>query len=128
MENVGLQFDDSVLVKAAGQGNRAAFHELVDRHSQHLFRLASRLSRDAADAEDIVQETFVGAFNGLTKFDGRASVKTWLSRILTRQAARAWNKSKRSRSAAQLDELADFGRRGCGNECWLVGDRHRPEN
>ena len=62
------------------------------------------LSRTAADAEDIVQETFIGAFAGLAKFNGQSSVKTWLSRILTRQAARAWNRSRRSRMTAQLDE------------------------
>jgi RNA polymerase sigma-70 factor (ECF subfamily) len=92
------------LVKAAVGGDGSAFHELVDRHGPHLFRLASMLSRTAADAEDIVQETFVGAFTGIGKFDGRASVKTWLSRILTRQAARAWHRSRRSRNAASLDE------------------------
>jgi RNA polymerase sigma-70 factor (ECF subfamily) len=89
---------------AAAGGDPSAFHELVDRHSAHLFRLASRLSKTQADAEDIVQETFAGAFTGIRKFDGRASVKTWLSRICQRQAARAWHKSRRSRASASLDE------------------------
>lgn len=103
-EIVGLQRNDTELVTAAAGGDASAFHALVDRHGAHLFRLASMLSRTPADAEDIVQETFVGAFSGIGKFDGRSSVKTWLSRILTRQAARAWNKSRRSRQAATLDQ------------------------
>jgi RNA polymerase sigma-70 factor (ECF subfamily) len=107
-ENVGLQDDDSDLVTAAARGDASAFHALVDRHSPHLMRLATMLSRSSADAEDIVQETLVGAFAGLARFNRESSVKTWLSRICTRQAARAWNKSKRSRMAAQLDESAEF--------------------
>lgn len=102
-----MQRDDTELVAAATRGDGSAFHELVDRHGPHLFRLASLLSRGAADAEDIVQETFAGAFAGLSKFNGRSSVKTWLSRILTRQAARAWHKSRRSRQAASLDETGE---------------------
>jgi RNA polymerase sigma-70 factor (ECF subfamily) len=102
-----VQRDDNELVAAATRGDSSAFHALVDRHGPHLFRLASLLSRGVMDAEDIVQETLVGAFNGLAKFDGRSSVKTWLSRILTRQAARAWHKSKRSRMSASLDEATE---------------------
>ena len=99
----------------------------MDRHGPHLFRLASLLSRDKADAEDIVQETFAGAFTGLAKFNGRSSVKTWLSRILTRQAARAWHKSRRSRQATSLDEsgeaVAEDGRLSVGSTATAVDHR-----
>ena len=98
-----MEPQDKDLLSSAVRGDASAFHELVDRHAPHLFRLASMLSRTAADAEDIVQETFIGAFAGMAKFNGQSSVKTWLSRILTRQAARAWNRSRRSRMTAQLD-------------------------
>ena len=103
-----LERDDTQLVKAAAGGDASAFHALVDRHAAHLFRVASLLSSTAADAEDIVQETLAGAFTGLARFDGRSSVKTWLSRILTRQAARAWNRSRRSRRMTTLEENGDY--------------------
>ena len=74
--------------------------QLVDRHAAELFRLALSLAATRADAEDIVQETFLGAYRGMRKFDARASVKTWLKRILVRQAARSWNKSRASRKIA----------------------------
>ena len=102
-----MERDDTELIAAAVRGDASAFHAIVDRHGPHLFRLASMLSRGAADAEDIVQETFAGAFAGLAKFSGRSSVKTWLSRILTRQAARAWHKSRRSRQAASIDDAGE---------------------
>jgi RNA polymerase sigma-70 factor (ECF subfamily) len=93
------------LVRQAAQGDGAAFHILVDRHAPELFRLAVSLSARRADAEDVVQETFIGAYQGLSRFDARASVKTWLKRILMRQAARAWNKSKRGRSMLPIETV-----------------------
>lgn len=101
-----MQPTDLELVRKAARGDGDAFHALVDRHAAGLFQLAASLSAGRADAEDVVQETFIGAFQGLKRFDGRASVKTWLKRILVRQAARAWNRSKRSRGALPL-ELAE---------------------
>lgn len=91
------------LVRRAVGGDGAAFHVLVDRHASELMRLAASLSATRADAEDVLQETFIGAYQGLRRFDGRASVKTWLKRILVRQAARHWNRSKRSRGALPID-------------------------
>ena len=96
---------DQELLQLSSDGDSHAFHVLVDRHAAELFRLAMSLSRNRAEAEDIVQETLLGAFRGMAKFDGRASVKTWLKRILVRQAARAWHKAKPSRQSASLDSL-----------------------
>jgi RNA polymerase sigma-70 factor, ECF subfamily len=106
-ERLELQPTDLELVRKAARGDGDAFHALVDRHAAELFRLAASLSAVRADAEDVVQETFVGAYQGLKRFDGRASVKTWLKRILVRQAARAWNRSRRSRSALPLEGAAE---------------------
>jgi RNA polymerase sigma-70 factor (ECF subfamily) len=100
-----LQPTDLELVHQAAHGDSAAFHVLMERHAQELFRLASSLSASRADAEDVVQETFIGAYQGLRRFDGRASVKTWLKRILVRQAARTWNRSKRSRSTLPIEAV-----------------------
>src|SRR6185312_11178424 len=100
-----LESSDLELVRNAGRGDSAAFHTLVDRYAPELFRLAQSLSSTRADAEDIVQETLFGAYRALKQFDGRASVKTWLKRILIRQAARAWHKSRGSRKSVPLENL-----------------------
>ncbi|MGH7179659.1 MAG: RNA polymerase sigma factor [Tepidisphaeraceae bacterium] len=81
------QPDDGELVRRARGGDAAAFHELVNRHAQPLFGLAYTLLGNAHDAEDVVQETFAGAFRSLRTFEHRSSVRTWLSRILVNQAA-----------------------------------------
>jgi RNA polymerase sigma-70 factor (ECF subfamily) len=94
---------DIQLLRRAEHGDQAAFHALVDRHAQRLYRLAVSLIGNAADAEDVLQETFIGAFRGLASFEGRASVKTWLTRILVNQAAR-WRRSRRSRPAEPMSD------------------------
>src|SRR5438067_1532021 len=67
---------------------QAAFHELVAQYSQALFRVAYSMVGNAADAEDVVQETFTAAFAGISKFRGESTLKTWLMQILVRQSAR----------------------------------------
>lgn len=79
---------DSELIARARAGDHVAFHALVDRHAGGLYRLAAALIGDPMAAQDVVQETLLGAFTGLSKFRGEASVKTWLTRILVRQVAR----------------------------------------
>jgi RNA polymerase sigma-70 factor (ECF subfamily) len=79
---------DAGLVRRLKSGDEAAFHELVDRFGQQLFRVAYSMVGNAADGEDVVQETFSAAFAGIGKFRGEASLKTWLMQILVRQCAR----------------------------------------
>ena len=93
---------DFDLICSASNGDESAFHSLIDRHMKSLFRTALALTGNRADAEDVVQETFMGAFRGLKRFDGRSSVKTWLYAILTRQAAKGWHKSRHIRAAAPI--------------------------
>ncbi|HAU37638.1 MAG TPA: RNA polymerase subunit sigma-24 [Phycisphaerales bacterium] len=86
-ENGLLPRTDLELVREARHGDMDAFHGLVDRYASYLYGLAVSLIGNAADAEDAVQETLTGAFRGLRSFRQDASVKTWLTRILVRQAA-----------------------------------------
>ena len=98
-----LAQSDLDLLRRASSGDGAAFHELVDRHAAGLFRVARSLSRTRSDAEDIVQETLLAAYKGLAKFDGRASVRTWLTRILMRRAAKVWNRGKSASGDVTLE-------------------------
>jgi RNA polymerase sigma-70 factor (ECF subfamily) len=95
---------DLNLVRRAVQGDSRAFHELVDRHAQSLYRLAVSLSGNSADAEDLVQECLAGAYKGLARFEGRSSVKTWLTRILVTQVAR-WRRSRRGKTALSIQAM-----------------------
>jgi len=97
-----LEPSDLELWQSAAKGDHRAFHALMDRHSAKLFRVALSLSSSRSDAEDVCQETFVAAFKSLKSFDGRASVKTWLTRILFTQVAR-WRRDRAGRTMGSID-------------------------
>jgi RNA polymerase sigma-70 factor (ECF subfamily) len=103
---MSAELSDAEIIVRAQAGDDAAFELLIERHGRQLHGLAYYLCGDAHDADDIVQETFLGAYQALKGFESRASVKTWLSRILIRQAARH-HRSKRVRKAAHPLHLSD---------------------
>jgi RNA polymerase sigma-70 factor (ECF subfamily) len=72
---------DTDLVARVIAGDDDAFRLLVDRHSRPLYRAAFRIVGNAADADDVVQETFLRAYRALGRFDARASFTTWVHRI-----------------------------------------------
>ena len=96
-----LAVSELALVRRAAAGDAGAAHSLVDRYAQKLFGLAVRLTGNATDAEDVLQETFTGALKGFGSFEGRSSVKTWMTRILVTQVAR-WRRSERVRQTRRL--------------------------
>ena len=91
---------DGELVRRARRGDDTAFRVLLDRHAGRLYGLALHLLGNAVDAEDVVQETFAGAFRGLRGFRGHASVRTWLTRILVNQVARLCRSHRRQRTVS----------------------------
>ncbi len=88
---------DEELLRRASGGDGRAFRELMDRHADRMFRLAACLVGNSTDAEDVVQESLAGAFRGAGKFKSRASVKTWLTRIVLTQSAICLRDRKRRR-------------------------------
>lgn len=72
---------DRALVRRFNGGDHAAFTEIVGRHRERIMALAFRCLRNHADAEEIVQDTFMRAHRGLTRFRGDSSLATWLHRI-----------------------------------------------
>lgn len=72
---------DVELVTEVKNGSRSAFTELVRRHQRGLLRIVLRLTRELPLAEDIVQETFIKAYEKMDMFEGRSSFKSWLYQI-----------------------------------------------
>ena len=75
--------DDLFLLEQLRSGNEAAFVSLIDRYAPTMLRLAMIYVRVWAVAEEVVQETWMAVLEGLGRFEGRSSLKTWLFRILT---------------------------------------------
>ena len=78
--------DDLALVHASKDGDVAAFAELVNRYDRKLFRIAHHLTHNREDAEDVVQDAFLKAFQHLSRFRGDSKFSTWLIRITLNQA------------------------------------------
>jgi RNA polymerase sigma-70 factor, ECF subfamily len=72
---------DRAAVASACAGDSDAFRSLVERHSRYVFNVAYRLTGSASDAEDVVQTTFLRAYQQLSRFEARADFRTWLHRI-----------------------------------------------
>jgi RNA polymerase sigma-70 factor (ECF subfamily) len=79
MEKVG--HDEKQIISRAKAGDASAFAELVRRYSQRVYNLALRMMRNRQDAEDVLQETFLSAYEKIRDFDGRSTFYTWLYRI-----------------------------------------------
>ena len=77
---------DSVAVERTLAGERDAYRILVERHSQNVFRLAYRMTGNRPDAEEIVQEAFLRAYQKLGQFAARANFGTWVYRIAANYA------------------------------------------
>src|ERR671934_1947774 len=119
--------DDACLVAALRQGDETAFARLVEQYHGPLLRLARLYVADAAAAEDVVQETWLGLLRGLDRFEGRASLKTWLFRILANRARTRAAREGRTVAFSALvgteldvtDPAVDPARfRGPGDERW----------
>ena len=76
-----MEATDFELVERVRGGDDDAFRFLVERHSRGIYRTAYRITSNAADADDVVQETFLRAYRSLATYDARASFPTWTHRI-----------------------------------------------
>jgi RNA polymerase sigma-70 factor (ECF subfamily) len=77
---------DAIAVERTLAGDRDAFRSLVERHSRNVYRLAYRMTGNQHDAEEVVQEAFLRAYQKLRQFASRANFGTWVYRIAANYA------------------------------------------
>ena len=88
-------WSDEEVVQRVLQGETALFEVIMRRYNQRLYRTARAILRDNAEAEDVMQDAYVRAYQHLDQFAGRASFATWLTRIAVHEAlARAKRRSR----------------------------------
>lgn len=101
---------DEVLMQHYQRGNEGAFRRLYERHRLPLLRFVRRLSPDAAESEEIVQETWMAVIQGRNRYLPRARFVTWLFAIARRRTMDRWRKRGRSPEAEQdgdeVEEIA----------------------
>ena len=82
----GLNDSDEEVVRQVLAGNTALFEVLMRRHNQLVYRAARAILREDAEAEDVMQDAYVRAYQNLGQFAGRATFSTWISRIAINEA------------------------------------------
>ncbi|WP_436612815.1 RNA polymerase sigma factor [Sorangium sp. So ce1024] len=99
--------DDAALVRRLLAGDEQAFEQLVTGLHTPMLRLARTLAGPVG-AQEVVQETWAAVFDGLVRFEGRSSLKTWVFRILTNRARTWGTREKRTVPVAWLED-GDLG-------------------
>jgi RNA polymerase sigma-70 factor, ECF subfamily len=119
------QPDDERLVAALLAGDEEVFAALVDRHGPAMLRLAMTFVPSRAVAEEVVQETWIAVLRGLPGFERRASLKTWIFRILTHTALRGGSRERRSMPFAALAAAGEESGPTVDPERFLPSDHER---
>src|SRR3984893_14079228 len=101
-------FDESALVARARAGDAQAFTDLVKQYERKIYRLAKHITQNDEDAEDVLQETFLKAYEHLDGFQGHSKFYTWIVRIAVNEALMKLRKRKGDRTVP-LDEPVDTG-------------------
>jgi len=100
--------EEAAIIAQARLGNTGAFNELLRRYERKIFRLALHITQNREDAEDVLQESFLKAYEHLDQFQGQSKFYTWIVRIAVNQALMKLRKRKSDRSVS-LDETIDTG-------------------
>src|SRR5882757_5386759 len=95
--------EELALVRRAKAGEIGAFEELVRRYDRNVFRIAQHITQNREDAEDVVQDAFLKAYQNLAQFQEQSKFYTWLVRIAVNEALMKLRRRKPERTVS-LDE------------------------
>jgi len=98
---------ETITLDAARAGDDAAFRGLVEPYRRELLAHMYRMTGSLHDAEDLLQDSLLKAWNGLDRFEGRSSLRTWLHRIATRTCLDALDQAPRRTLPLWRDSLSD---------------------
>src|SRR5437879_12405317 len=97
--------DELALVQAAKGGDVAAFEELVKRYDRNVLRIAQHITQNREDAEDVVQDAFLKAYQNLGQFQGQSKFYTWLVRIAVNEALMKLRRRRPERMVSMDEEV-----------------------
>jgi RNA polymerase sigma-70 factor (ECF subfamily) len=99
--------EDAELIRAAQKGDRQAFHRLVDLYHGSLFRLVVVRTRSRMDAEDIVQEVFLKAYDKLGRLKQGTAFRSWLYQIALNKVRDHYRRNKVRAIFGSLEEIPE---------------------
>ena len=100
--------DDARLVREILAGKDEAFIELYERYERRIYFFALKRMSDSSDAEDVTQEVFLQVFRGLSKFEGRSSLLTWMFGIAHNQVCRRYRRRRPMVQSLETDEVNEL--------------------
>jgi RNA polymerase sigma-70 factor, ECF subfamily len=101
-----LGLEEMRLVEGLRNRDEQAFEQLIRMYQSALVRVAQMYVSSRAIAEDVVQESWLAVLNGIDRFEGRSSLKTWIFRIVTNRAKTRGQREARSRPFSSLEPEA----------------------
>ena len=107
---IGAAAADQALLAALRRGDEEAFRKLVDEYGPFLMRLALMHVPSRAIAEEVVQDTWVAVLNGIDRFEGRSSLRTWIASILLNMARTRGHRERRVLPFSSLRRRREEGR------------------
>jgi len=113
--------DESGLIAAARSGDAEAFTQLVNRYERKIFRLAKHITQNDEDAEDVLQDSFLKAYEHLGDFQEQSKFYTWLVRIAVNESLMRLRK-RRPGKLVSLDETVDTGEETIAREIAVWDD------
>ena len=103
MSRSGVRFSSRALM-----ANQDAFAEQAMDYMPQLYSTALRMTHNASDAEDLVQETYLKAYKGFAGFEQGTNLRAWMFRILTNTYINSYRSKKRRPDETELDGVEDF--------------------
>jgi len=94
-----------LLVEKARQGDVEAFTSLINKYERRIFRMARQITQNDEDAEDVLQDTFLKAYEHLKSFQGQSKFYTWLTRIAVNESLMKLRKRKSDRTVSLDDNI-----------------------
>jgi RNA polymerase sigma-70 factor (ECF subfamily) len=111
--------DQADLVRRLQAGDESAFVEIVEAYHPRLLRFATGLVGTREAAEDVVQDTWLAVIRGVERFEGRASLQTWLFQICANRARTAWGRQQRTQPVDLSGPTVDPSRFGA-DRAWVA--------
>ena len=124
-ENTESAEEDKALIRAFLDGDEVAFTRLVTRYRKQVYAVAYRFTRNAAEADDLTQDTFVKAYQHLDRFRMESSFKTWLLRITTNLSINMTKSGRIARDSGEAPEEGAGGVNGIGLDHLLQDEQRK---
>ncbi|UDQ97449.1 sigma-70 family RNA polymerase sigma factor [Lentisphaerota bacterium WC36G] len=123
------KYSDEELINAVKNGENHFYSELIARYSQLMLTIAYGVVNNQEDAEEVVQDAFIKAFNGLESFRGDAQFKTWLQRIVLNLAHNKfhWNRRRGKDVNLSLTAVDSDGGENNQTEIDVADIKYKPD-